>query len=222
MPPRHSARRRSQPQRYQSDITEREELERRNRARGRWRESQEEVSHNWEEGTRFGEAANPGPDPNRIHGLAGPHTHARTHGKPNTNHKAIWGKGHQARGSCGPRRRRQERFTPGLGGMVQPAMPLGAPHRKAPHPVTPPTKATPGNVGLPGAEDLRPGWPAGSQPNTLQPTGGGTPGVLANHWQGVSRHAVNPGRPAERAHFGGHARVCRHALKGIKPGRGPC
>ena len=50
--------------------------------------------------------------------------------------------------------------------------------------------------------------------------GGGTPGVLANHWQGVSRHAVNPGRPAERAHFGGHARVCRHALKGIKPGRG--
>ncbi len=75
MPPRHSARRRSQPQRYQSDKAEREEQERRNRAGGRQREPQEETSHNWEEGTRFGEADNPGPHPTGMHGLTGPHTH---------------------------------------------------------------------------------------------------------------------------------------------------
>ena len=54
---------------------------------------------------------------------------------------------------------------------------------------------TPGNDGQFGAKDLRPGWRAGSQPESQQPTRGGPAGVHADHQRGVRRHAVNPAIP---------------------------
>jgi len=74
---------------------------------------------------------------------------------------------------------------------------------------------TPGNDGLPGARDPRPRWPAGSQPNTPRPTWGGTPGVPANPWQGVRRHAVKPDPPAvpDDTNHDPSQGVCRHAAR---------
>ena len=49
---------------------------------------------------------------------------------------------------------------------------------------------TPGNDGQPSAEDLRPGWLARSQPESLHRARRGYPGVHVDHRRGVDRHAV--------------------------------
>jgi len=100
--------------------------------------------------------------------------------------------------------------------------------REARRPPTPPSSSssshltmtnqpigTPGNDGLSGARDPRPRWPAGSQPNTPRPTWGGTPGVPANPWQGVRRHAVKPDPPAvpDDTNHDPSQGVCRHAAR---------
>ena len=51
---------------------------------------------------------------------------------------------------------------------------------------------TPGNDARPSAEDLRPGWFAGSQPESLHRARAGSSGVRADQQRGVHGHAVNP------------------------------
>ena len=50
---------------------------------------------------------------------------------------------------------------------------------------------TPGNDGRSGAEDLRPIWPVGSQPESHQPSRGGSSGVYIDRQCSVCHHAVN-------------------------------
>lgn len=194
MPPRQSTRRRSQPQRYQSEDADRKKQELRNRARGREAQTQPEAtSHDWKEGARLGEATNPGPT--NIYTYLYPH-------RGRDGGAGPWG---------------QKRRKPGPAPQAQQACGCSQPYQKW-YPIVTSNLRTPGNVGLSFAEDLRLGWPAGSQPRSLQPTWGGPPRVPANPWRGVHRHAVNAVPPAVPArHWQG---VCRHAKTTVWPGPG--
>ena len=138
---------------------------------GTWRLRVTETrSHNWIEGARIGEAQNPGPG-------------GRGHGRRAKSQDPSW---HRARGaSSGVLADHQ----PGVGRHT--TIPAVIP-RNNPTNMYATTIGTLGNDGQLGAEDLRPEWHAGSQPQSQHPTRGGSSRVRADHQHGVYGHANNP------------------------------
>ena len=138
------------------------------------RSQPETVSHNWKEGARIGEAQNP--EPMQPHPPPSSYHPAQVESTQNRgrNRAPVARSSHlQA-----PARRHGARAVsqaPQSNAMKQPI-------------------GTPGNDGQFSAEDLRPGWRAGSQPESRHPTRGGSSGVRVDHRRGVSQHAVNQAR----------------------------
>ena len=130
----------------------------------------EEQSHDWKEGERLGEAKNPGPPPTSTNSNNyPPWSHT-----PGARYKAV-----QARARwCGIRAVQRTFFKP--------------------KPMTRQFIGTPGNDGRFGAKDLRPGWLARSQPESLQRARGATSGVHVDHQRDVFRHVVKPARASSR------------------------
>eukprot|EP00667_Euglena_gracilis_P000109 EG_transcript_109 len=154
--------------------------ERRRSHTGAEEEGGEPTSHDWQEGQRIGEAKQPGPE---EEGSAADPPEGQA-GSPKNHPRPAWG------GSPGvPADHRQ--------GVSRHAVNRDPNKTEPTRTMTQKITGMPGNDGLPGAEDLCPGWQAGRQPKNPQPTWGGSPGVPANHWQGVARHAVKRDEGAE-------------------------
>jgi hypothetical protein len=128
-------------------------------------ETLEETSHNWEEGARIGEAENPGPRSRPVAPSA----------------------------SCRQDGTTLPTKTPGreiIGGRLT-TLTLSSSASSQHQPMSFQPIGTPGNDGQSSAEDLRPGWLARSQPESLHRARRGYPGVHADHQCGVCRHTVN-------------------------------
>ena len=124
----------------------------------------EATSHDWKEGCRIGEASNPGPEGRKGQWVHNP-TGSRVPGWSRINEQAVAGR---------------------HGGRQLPK-PTSSSSSSLKYPMINQHIGTPGNDGLLSAEDLRPGWPAGSQPESRQPTRDGSSGVPVDHRQGVGR-----------------------------------
>ena len=118
----------------------------------------ERNSHNWMEGERIGEAANPRPQDRNRSGNRAPGV-SRQHAQVSTAR-------HGVRGAPQPDRNLNDMNNRTIG--------------------------TLGNDGRSGAEDLRPRWRAGSQPESRQPSRSGSSGVHVDQQRDVRRHVVQP------------------------------
>ena len=91
-------------------------------------ENVEKQSHDWQEGARIGEAANPGPKPGQNQGTAKPTPNPPHNPSPQTSNARELARGYQYPGPTGPRR--PEKREPGHPEEAQQAPRESRPYRK--------------------------------------------------------------------------------------------